>query len=127
MKVIIAGGRYFDNYELLSTKCDKILQNQDDVIIISGGAKGADSLGEKYAKERGYKLEIFPAKWDEHGKKAGIMRNVEMADNANSLIAFWDGNSRGTKHMVETATNKGLSVRVIKYKKGVGDNSVAGI
>jgi hypothetical protein len=123
MKVIIAGGRYFDNYELLSTKCDKILQNQDDVTIISGGAKGADSLGEKYAKERGYTLEIFPAKWDEHGKKAGIMRNVEMADNANSLIAFWDGNSRGTKHMVETATNKGLSVRVIKYKKGVGDNS----
>ena len=122
MKVIIAGGRYFDNYELLSTKCDKILQNQDDVIIISGGAKGADSLGEKYAKERGYTLEIFPAKWDEHGKKAGIMRNVEMADNANSLIAFWDGNSRGTKHMVETATNKGLSVTVIKYKKGVGDN-----
>jgi hypothetical protein len=122
MKVIIAGGRYFDNYELLSTKCDKILQNQDDVTIISGGAKGADSLGEKYAKERGYTLEIFPAKWDEHGKKAGIMRNVEMADNANSLIAFWDGNSRGTKHMVETATNKGLSVRVIKYKKGVGDN-----
>jgi hypothetical protein len=122
MKVIIAGGRYFDNYELLSTKCDKILQNQDDVTIISGGAKGADSLGEKYAKERGYTLEIFPAKWDEHGKKAGIMRNVEMADNANSLIAFWDGNSRGTKHMVETATNKGLSVTVIKYKKGVGDN-----
>jgi hypothetical protein len=122
MKVIIAGGRYFDNYELLSTKCDKILQNQDDVTIISGGAKGADSLGEKYAKERGYTLEIFPAKWDEHGKKAGIMRNVEMADNANSLIAFWDGNSRGTKHMIETATNKGLSVRVIKYKKGVGDN-----
>lgn len=115
MRVIIAGGRYFDNYELLSTKCDKILQNQDDVTIISGGAKGADSLGEKYAKERGYTIEIFPAKWNEYGKKAGMIRNVEMADSSDSLIAFWDGKSKGTKHMIDKAIKKELSVRVVRY------------
>lgn len=121
MRVIIAGGRDFNDYDLLKIKCDRILQNQDEVIIISGGAKGADSLGERYAKDKGYTIDLFPAKWDEYGKKAGPIRNEEMANNADSLIAFWDGNSKGTKHMIDTATNKGLSVRVIEYKRGVGD------
>lgn len=118
MKVIIAGGRDFDNYDLLREKCDNILRNQDEVIIISGGAKGADSLGERYAKERGYSTEVFHAKWEEHGKKAGPIRNQEMAINSNALIAFWDEKSKGTKHMIDTATDKGLLVRIIKYKRG---------
>jgi hypothetical protein len=118
MRVIIAGGRDFNDYDLLKIKCDRILQNQDEVIIISGGAKGADSLGERYAKDKGYTIDLFPAKWDEYGKKVGPIRNEEMANNADSLIAFWDGNSKGTKHMIDTATNKGLSVRVIEYKRG---------
>jgi hypothetical protein len=118
MKVIIAGGRDFDNYDLLREKCDNILQNQDEVIIISGGAKGADLLGERYAKERGYSTEVFPARWEEHGKKAGPIRNQEMAINSNALIAFWDGKSKGTKHMIDIATDKGLLVRIIKYKRG---------
>lgn len=115
MRVIIAGGRNFNDYEFLKTKCNHILQNQDEVIIISGGAKGADALGERYAKERGYTLESFPAKWGEYGKKAGMIRNTEMADNSDSLIAFWDGKSKGTKHMIDTATKKQLPVRVIRY------------
>jgi len=115
MRVIIAGGRDFGDYELLKTKCDIILQNQSEVIIVSGGAKGADALGERYAKEKGYQLESFPAKWGEYGKRAGMIRNVEMSETSDSLIAFWDGKSKGTRHMIDTATKGGLPIRVIRY------------
>ena len=115
MKVIIAGGRDFKDYELLMKKCDNILINQTDVTIISGGAKGADSLGEWYANQKGYGLEIYPAEWEKFGKSAGYKRNVLMAENADALIAFWDGKSRGTNHMINIAKGKGLLVRVIKY------------
>lgn len=115
MKVIIAGGRDFTDYDLLVKKCDNILQNQSDITIISGTAKGADSLGERYSKDKGYQCSQFPADWERFGKSAGYKRNVEMAENADALIAFWDGKSRGTKHMIDIAQSKGLMVRVIKY------------
>jgi len=115
MKVIIAGGRDFNNYELLKVRCDNILSKQNEIIIVSGGAKGADSLGERYANDKGYSLEIYPAEWDKYGKSAGYKRNVLMSENADSLIAFWDGKSRGTKHMIDIATKNGLNVRVINY------------
>lgn len=116
MKVIIAGGRDFNNYDLLKEKCDIILSNQDEVIIVSGRASGADSLGERYAKEKGFKTELFPADWKKYGKSAGYVRNSEMAEVAESLIAFWDGRSRGTKHMIDIAKNKGLKVRIVNYE-----------
>ena len=70
MKVIIAGSRYFNNYELLRQYVDHILQNvsqKESIEIVSGGAKGADELGERYAKERGYKITRFPADWNKYG------------------------------------------------------------
>lgn len=79
-------------------------------------ARGADRLGEKYAKEHGYKVLYFPADWDIDGKSAGFIRNVKMAENADALVAFWDGKSVGTKHMIETAQNKGLAVRIKRYQ-----------
>jgi len=115
MKVIIAGGRDFNNYETLKTVCDYMLQNQTEIEIVSGGAKGADSLGEQYATEKGYKLSLFPADWDKHGKSAGYIRNKEMADYSDALIAFWDGNSKGTNHMINLSKQKGLKVKVVKY------------
>ncbi len=117
-RVIIAGGRDFNDYALLKDKCDSILANRipsHHIIIVSGAARGADSLGEKYAAERGFAVERFPADWVRDGKAAGVIRNAQMADNADALIAFWDGTSRGTKHMIDTALAKGLAVRVIKY------------
>lgn len=114
-RVIIAGGRDFTNEALLFEKCDNILSNKTNVVIISGGAKGADALGEQYAKEKGYNLEVFKADWEKHGKGAGPMRNIEMAKSAEALIAFWDGESSGTKHMINTAIKAGLKVRTIKY------------
>lgn len=114
-RVIIAGGRDFENYPLLREKCDALLSRQagKNIIVISGTARGADQLGEWYAHERGYKVERYPADWKNDGNAAGPIRNAKMADNADALIAFWDGESRGTRNMIETATFKGLSVRVV--------------
>jgi len=88
MKVIIAGGRTFDNYELLKDSCDKILSRQTNIEIVSGTAGGADKLGERYANEKGYVLHQFPANWDKHGKSAGYIRNELMAKFADGLIAI---------------------------------------
>jgi hypothetical protein len=115
MKVIVAGGRDFSNYELLLESCNHYLQNQSEIEIVSGTANGADKLGEKYAEEKGYQIKKFPADWDKYGKSAGFKRNTEMAEYSDVLIAFWDGKSKGTSHMINTAKNKNLKVRIIKY------------
>ena len=115
-KVIIAGSRDFNDYNLLKEKCNYQLQNiKDEIVIVSGTARGADQLGERYAKEKGYKIESHPANWDLHGKSAGYIRNEEMAKCSNALIAFWDGNSKGTKHMIDLAKKHGLKVCVVNY------------
>jgi len=115
VKVIIAGGRGFNDYDLLCRKADKILSRQSEIEIVSGAARGADKLGERYADERGYPIKRFPADWGTFGKKAGYMRNEDMAEYADALIAFWDGTSKGTKHMIDIARNNDLKVRVITY------------
>jgi YspA, cpYpsA-related SLOG family len=115
MKIIIAGGRDFNNYDLLKEKCNSILSKTKDIEIISGGAKGADSLGEKYALDNKYQLTIVRAEWDTLGKKAGIIRNEEMAKIADALICFWDGKSKGTCNMIEQAKKYNLPFRIINY------------
>lgn len=116
-KVIVAGSRTFDNYPMLQDKLDSILSaRKDEVEIISGGAKGADALGERYAKEKGLRLTVMRADWEKHGKKAGLLRNHDMAVYGDALVAFWDGKSRGTANMIELAKAGGLKTRVIKFK-----------
>lgn len=116
-KVIIAGTRSFQDYELLQSYVDYMLSRTTDVIeIVSGGAKGADALGECYAKEHGYRLKIFPANWEQYGKAAGYRRNAEMAAYADALIAFWDGKSRGTMHMINLAKQHHLKIRIKIYE-----------
>jgi hypothetical protein len=115
MKIIIAGGRDFTDYELLKTKCDSILKNLSDVEIVCGMAKGADLLGKRYAEEKGFKVKEFPADWSKHGKSAGVIRNEEMKEYSYALIAFWDYKSRGTKNMIEISKKGGLEVRIIRY------------
>ena len=117
-KIIIAGGRDFMDYNLLKEKVNKILQEKrvtHKIFIISGCARGADTLGVRYASENAFDVDKYPADWDKYGKKAGYMRNVEMAENADALIAFWDGKSKGTKHMIDIATERNLPIRVIRY------------
>jgi hypothetical protein len=117
MRLIIAGGRDFNDYELLKEKVDYILSNKpkDNIEIVSGTARGADILGERYAKEKGYKIMEFPAKWGQYGKSAGYKRNEEMANYASHCVCFWDGESKGTKHMIDIAKRERLNLRVIKY------------
>jgi len=115
-KVIIAGGRDFNDYELLKKKCDYYLQFvEDEVVIISGMARGADSLGERYAQERGLKLEGYPANWKLYGKSAGFKRNQVLVKNASAAICFWDGKSPGTKNTIDLCKQKGIPCKVVKY------------
>ena len=115
MKIIIAGTRDFSDYPLMKEECDRILQEYEDIEIVSGGARGADKMGEFYAKERGYPVKLFPADWNRLGKSAGYARNKQMAQYADALIAFWDGKSSGTNHMINLAKENNLDVHVIKY------------
>ena len=119
-RVIIAGGRDFDDYDLVFSTMDKLLQNiTEPITIVCGMARGADTLGERYAISKGYEVARFPADWGKFGKAAGYKRNEQMAQNADALVAFWDGSSRGTKHMIDLAHKYNLRVRVKRYQKKV--------
>ncbi len=114
MKVIIAGGRTFADRDLLFDKCDEINKDCMDVTeVVSGKARGADTLGEEWAKHRHLPVSEFPANWSKYNKAAGYIRNQKMAEHAEGLIAFWDGESKGTKHMIELAEKEGLAVYVV--------------
>lgn len=119
-KIIIAGSRGFSNYKFLREQCNKYLREKRktfNIIIVSGHARGADTLGEKYAQDEGFALEIYPAQWKKLGKQAGYRRNEQMAEVADALIAFWDGESKGTKHMIDIMNAKSLQVKVVEYEK----------
>lgn len=113
--VIVAGGRQFSDYNLLKTTLDKLFSTRKPTAIVCGEAKGADTLGKKYAEEHRIPVISMPADWNKYGKQAGYIRNEEMAKKAQALVAFWDGSSSGTKHMIETAKAKGMPVRTIRY------------
>lgn len=120
LRIIIAGGRDFNNYNLLnSTISNYLKENTNNVEIISGTARGADQLGEQFAIEYGYQIKRFPANWNLYGKSAGPIRNRKMAEYASDgqgvLFAFWDGKSRGTKSMINLAKKYGLEVHVVNY------------
>lgn len=115
LKVIIAGSRGFNNYQLLVKTCDHMLQNHEQVEIVSGGAKGADKLGELYAEDKLYDTRVFEADWSQFGNAAGPMRNKAMAAYADALIAFWDKSSKGTANMILVAKNAGIKVKVCNY------------
>ena len=119
IRIIIAGSRDFSDYDLLKRTLAKRQQSLEDVTIISGTARGADRLGERFAVEHNLKLIRMPADWDRYGKRAGYLRNVAMAEHASEatgvLYAFWDGCSRGTQHMINIAKKHALEVHIIKY------------
>lgn len=125
LRVIIAGSREFNDYELLKKSAIDIITKKtmlpDLTRIISGGARGADTLGERFANEMGLEISRFIPDWNGLGKRAGYVRNEQMAkfavenNNDGMLIAFWDGVSRGTKHMIDLAHKHGLEVHVVEY------------
>lgn len=136
IRVIIAGGRDFDNYEMLEKACSYILSNtkKEMITIISGTAKGADSLGEIFAEE--YRIPVIrkPALWNNidrvpnneigvsskgvpYWKKAGIFRNEEMAKIATHAIIFWDGKSKGSQNMIDNCKKYKLKYKIVMYEK----------
>ena len=126
-KLIVAGSRAFKDYELLVTCCDNVVRNRNEEIeIVSGGARGADTLGERYARERGFNIKRFPADWATNGRGAGFIRNKEMAEYADALMAFFLDFSKGTAHMIQTANQLNLEVyyeRLFSESEG-GRNAV---
>jgi hypothetical protein len=101
MKVIIAGSRSISDYSLVLSAVKNGPFGKDLTIVVSGRARGVDSLGERYAQDFDKLLATFPADWNTHGMKAGYLRNVQMAEYADALIAVWNGESKGTRHMIE--------------------------
>jgi len=116
MRVIIAGSRDFNCFEKLTIALNEYLKDavySEEFEIVSGGARGADRLGEQYARLYGATIKQFIPDWHSLGKRAGIVRNEQMAKYATHLVAFWDGISPGTKHMIEFAKRSGLTVHVV--------------
>lgn len=114
-KVIVAGTRTFDNYELLKEKLDFYLQARSPVMIISGGAAGADKLGERYARENKCSIMQMDANWQAYGKGTGPKRNEQMAQKADACIVFWNGQSRDTLNMIENARKYSLALKIVRY------------
>lgn len=122
MKVIIAGSRegFTPEDVFEGVACIHRYSGIQIDEIVSGGAIGIDTFGEELAKTYSIPIKMFPANWTVHGKSAGFLRNEEMAKYANCLIAFWDGQSKGTKHMIEMALKYGLKLFVFtQLKKGL--------
>lgn len=138
IRIIIAGGRDFYKYDYLVRSVFDVLSDlgarnaysglgkfeagaQHKVEFISGTAAGADTLGERLVLEQNWQVYRFPADWNTYGKSAGYIRNEQMAKFAVSdnsygvLIAFWNGKSRGTKHMIDLAKKHGLEVYIFYY------------
>ncbi len=118
MKLIIAGSRGYNYYEGLKASFYQYILDNDikltDVLIISGGARGPDMLGIQLAQELGLEYRVFNADWST-GKSAGMRRNEQMADQADGLLAIWDGRSSGTRNMVELAEARGLLTKIIYF------------
>lgn len=123
LRIIVAGSRDFNDYQLLSDTLMQYLNSIEysstQIKFVSGAARGADTLGEQFAYTYGYEVKRFPADWDNLGKRAGYVRNAIMAEYASEktgvLFAFWDGKSKGTKHMIDLAKKHNLEVHVINY------------
>jgi len=118
-KLIVAGGRDFDIYgalrEELTYMATEGAYKNHSVSIVSGMARGADALAVRFAKEHDVKLYTFPANWDKYGKSAGYRRNEDMAKFADGLLAFHDGMSKGTAHMIQRMQLLGKDVHVVNY------------
>ncbi|MBF0266656.1 MAG: DUF2493 domain-containing protein [Gammaproteobacteria bacterium] len=113
MKLAIIGSRSFNNYDLLKSTLNDNFNNI--TCIISGGAKGADSLAEKYAFENNIATIIFKPDWKKYGRGAGIIRNKDIISNSDAAIAFWDGESKGTLNSINLCEKEQTPITVVKY------------
>lgn len=116
-RVVVAGSRSISDTTMIFAKLDSIMRNKlqtHEVTIISGCAKGPDTIGEEWARKSHLKVDLIPADWDRDGRSAGMIRNKIMCDTADAVIAFHDGKSSGTKNMIDIATRAKKMVRVVR-------------
>lgn len=111
MKLAIIGSRSFNDYKKLEDTLFPYLTRI--TLVVSGGARGADTLGEQWAKNNNIKTLIFPADWEKYGKRAGFIRNEDIIKNCEVCIAFWDGESKGTKHSISLCEKYNKPYRII--------------
>ena len=117
-RVVIAGGREFSDYKYLCERMDAMLvrvQQEFKIVVLCGKARGADTLGEQYAKARGYEVNYYPADWNRYGRSAGHIRNSWMARDADAVVVFWDGKSIGSKDMICRTKESNKPLRVFRY------------
>ena len=119
--VIVAGSRSFNDLPLMYNKLDYYLQKQDKVFIVHGGANGADKCTATYAKDRNIETKVFLPDWNKHGKKAGILRNIEMFEYASKFqnrgcVVFCDGTSKGTKNDIELSEKYNVPLRIVEFR-----------
>ena len=117
MKILVCGSRVWSNIEVIE---NTLRAYSSDSIVVHGGARGADQIVDAIAKSLGMKTIVYPADWNRYGKSAGMIRNREMleAEKPDLVLAFWDGESKGTKNMIDVATKAKVSViTVITLKK----------
>ncbi len=115
--IIICGSRHFTDYSVLSSALDDFLSDfsKDEICIISGGCRGADSLALRYAQDRSISFLKFPADWLRFGKSAGVIRNFQMLEVADICFGFHDGESRGTAHMLRISRKKKIRTEVYYF------------
>jgi len=115
MKTVIAGSRDITDFDIVQKAIKESGFNITEVV--SGKARGIDTTGELWATLNKIPIKTFPADWNRYGKKAGYLRNTEMAEYADALIAIWDGKSRGTEMMIELSQKRKLKVYVHRTQK----------
>ena len=115
MKLAIVGSRTFNDYNLLVNFIEKHYNPSEIDTIISGAARGTDTLGRLYAKDNGYQLIEFPANWKKYGRRAGFMRNVDIIKNCDECVCFWDGKSQGTKHDIELCEQMNKPYKICRF------------
>ena len=112
IKIAVVGGRNFSDVNLANRILTYAKEHYENIMVISGGAKGADAIGEQWAKDHNIPVKIFPAEWGKYGKSAGFKRNQLIVDECDLVIAFWDGKSKGTADTINKAKALGKAVYV---------------
>lgn len=110
MQILVCGSRDWESSETILQALQELPRGS---VVISGGARGADKMGEDLAREMGLEVRVFPADWEAYGKQAGYLRNLQMLDqDPDQVWAFWDGHSRGTRHTIREARKRDIPTRI---------------
>jgi hypothetical protein len=115
--VLVCGSRTLGGIELSAQMFDRMKQLPATSTIMHGDARGVDRLAGHIGEVLCFFVDVYPADWERHGKRAGIVRNLEMLDRRPDLVlAFWDGQSKGTKHTIDEAERRGIPVEIVRME-----------